>query len=58
MTDRDEMRKNRLLKEALDCLYECRPNPEDFDFGPAYGMAVSNREKMIKQIEQELKNEI
>lgn len=43
------------FKLLYSSLAECSPNPEHFDFGPAYGMAVARRaeaQQILKRIYQ------
>ena len=50
----DLERKDALLKQAREVLWETRVNPEDYDFGPAYEGAKRHRHEVLKTITKEL----
>ena len=45
----------RALLLARESLSELRPREQDYDFGPAYGMAEERRTKALALVEAELR---
>ena len=43
------------LKQIRDSLKECRPDVEDFSWGPTYEFALQRKEKALEILNKEIK---